>query len=107
MFARHLFCRFGCAVGLFQSLAWMANDRAMVVGFDKERSALCNQCNNACENHLPMRLKPRQIKRRMFTCTECAQCISACGDMQKQQNEASLLQWVTGKRAVNVARGKR
>jgi ferredoxin-type protein NapH len=24
-FARHLFCRFGCAVGLFQSLAWMAN----------------------------------------------------------------------------------
>ena len=28
LLARHLFCRFGCAVGLFQSLAWMANDRA-------------------------------------------------------------------------------
>jgi ferredoxin-type protein NapH len=28
MFARHLFCRFGCAVGLFQSLAWMANPKA-------------------------------------------------------------------------------
>ena len=27
MFARHLFCRFGCAVGLFQSLAWMANPK--------------------------------------------------------------------------------
>jgi ferredoxin-type protein NapH len=26
--ARHLFCRFGCAVGLFQSLAWMANPGA-------------------------------------------------------------------------------
>ena len=23
--ARHLFCRFGCAVGYFQSVAWMAN----------------------------------------------------------------------------------
>jgi polyferredoxin len=33
LFARHLFCRFGCAVGLFQSLAWMANRGAMVVGF--------------------------------------------------------------------------
>ena len=26
LLARHLFCRFACAVGLFQSLAWMAND---------------------------------------------------------------------------------
>jgi ferredoxin-type protein NapH len=34
-FARHLFCRFGCAVGLFQSLAWMANPRGMVVAFDR------------------------------------------------------------------------
>jgi ferredoxin-type protein NapH len=32
-FARHLFCRFGCAVGLFQSLAWMANPKAMVMAF--------------------------------------------------------------------------
>ncbi len=30
--ARHLFCRFGCAVGLFQSLIWMGNRRALVVG---------------------------------------------------------------------------
>ena len=34
-FARHLFCRFGCAVGLFQSLAWMANPRGMVVAFER------------------------------------------------------------------------
>ena len=33
--ARHLFCRFGCAVGLFQSLAWMANPRSLVVAFDR------------------------------------------------------------------------
>lgn len=31
LLARHFFCRYVCAVGLFQSLAWMANDRAMVV----------------------------------------------------------------------------
>ncbi len=33
-FARHLFCKFGCAVGIFQSLIWMANSKAMVVSFD-------------------------------------------------------------------------
>jgi hypothetical protein len=26
-FARHLFCRYACAVGMFQSLAWMSNRR--------------------------------------------------------------------------------
>src|SRR5690606_19561708 len=33
LFARHLFCRFACAAGLFQSLAWMGNRKAMVVGY--------------------------------------------------------------------------
>ena len=36
--ARHLFCRYGCAVGLFQSLAWMANPKAMVVSFTRSRA---------------------------------------------------------------------
>ena len=57
MFARHLFCRFACAVGLFQSLAWMGNDQAMVVGFDRRRAAACSRCNNACDNVCPMRLQ--------------------------------------------------
>lgn len=95
-FARHLFCRFGCAVGLFQSLAWMANRRAMVVGFDKKRAAACRQCNNACDNECPMRLKPRLAKRRMFACTECAECISACSRVQARQGGETLLRWVSG-----------
>ena len=37
LFARHLFCRFACAVGLFQSLAWVGNRRAMVVGLPANR----------------------------------------------------------------------
>ncbi|MCW8888578.1 MAG: 4Fe-4S binding protein, partial [Gammaproteobacteria bacterium] len=49
MFARHLFCRFACAVGLFQSLAWMANKRALVVGFQRERVPECVSCNAACD----------------------------------------------------------
>ncbi len=102
MFARHLFCRFGCAVGLFQSLAWMGNDRAMVVGFNKERVRECSNCNNACENVCPMRLKPRSIKRRMFTCTECAQCISACEQVQSFQSDITLLKWVEDEEAVAV-----
>jgi len=106
MFARHLFCRFGCAVGLFQSLAWMGNDRAMVVGFDTRRATDCADCNNACDNVCPMRLKPRTIKRKMFTCTECAQCISACAQIQAGRPRGGLLQWVEGDEAGAVVTGR-
>lgn len=94
--ARHFFCRFGCAVGFFQSLAWMANRRAMVVNFDSKQASLCKQCNNACDNACPMRLKPRNIKRRMFACTQCGECISACTLQQKNRPDESLIQWVDG-----------
>jgi polyferredoxin len=115
LLARHLFCRFGCAVGLFQSLAWMANDRAMVVGFDGARADACHDCNNACDNVCPMRLKPRTLKRRMFTCTECARCISACGQVQAgglgdarllANPRPSLLRWVDGAEALPVVTGR-
>ncbi|MFP5505663.1 MAG: 4Fe-4S binding protein [Gammaproteobacteria bacterium] len=101
--ARHLFCRYGCAVGLFQSLAWMANKRAMVVGFDGSRASACASCNAACDNACPMRLKPRSIKRKMFTCTQCAQCISACTEVQAPHNAPSLLQWVEDECALQVS----
>jgi len=106
LLARHLFCRFGCAVGLFQSLSWMANDRAMVVGFDTTRAGSCRDCNNACDNVCPMRLKPRTIKRKMFTCTECAQCISACTQVQGGEPNQSLLRWVTDTQALGVVSGR-
>ncbi len=102
-FARHLFCRFGCAVGLFQSLVWMANKRAMVVGFDAERARACASCNAACDNACPMRLKPRSIKRKMFTCTQCAQCISACNEVQRDNPAGSLLHWVHDEAALAVS----
>lgn len=101
--ARHLFCRFGCAVGLFQSLVWMVNRRAMVVGFDAERARACASCNAACDNACPMRLKPRSIKRKMFTCTQCAQCVSACNEVQRDNPEGSLLRWVQGEEALVVS----
>ncbi len=96
MFARHLFCRFGCAIGLFQSLAWMANRHAMVVDFDKPHARRCSGCNNACDNVCPMRLKPRTQKRSMFTCTQCAQCITACEQVQGRQQQQTLLRWRDG-----------
>ena len=99
LFARHLFCRFGCAVGLFQSLAWMSNRSAMVVGFERKRGADCSTCYRAdsmgtaaCEAVCPMRLKPRTSKNRMFTCTQCAQCVAACSTVQ--QERGTLLSWV-------------
>jgi polyferredoxin len=106
LLARHLFCRYACAVGLFQSLSWMANDRAMVVGFDTPRAKACLDCNNACDNACPMRLKPRTIKRKMFTCTECAQCISACTQVQGGDPTRSLLRWVEGADALPVVTGR-
>ncbi|MBL6999300.1 MAG: 4Fe-4S binding protein [Gammaproteobacteria bacterium] len=98
-FARHFFCRFGCAVGFFQSLAWMSNRRAMVINFDYQQAGLCKKCNNACDNGCPMRLKPRSIKRRMFTCTQCGECISACTQQQGGNPQQSLLLWVEGQQA--------
>ncbi len=99
-FARHLFCRFGCAVGYFQSVAWMANPRAMVVSFARERARECKTCDapigSACDNVCPMRLKPRNIKRMMFSCVQCGQCMDACDTSQTAQQRRASLEWQIG-----------
>lgn len=100
MFARHLFCRFGCAVGVFQSFLWMANRKAMVVSFDRSRASACKDCNNACDDACPMRLKPRSIKRKMFTCTQCSECLSTCEQVQLKYNEAPILRWKSAEDAL-------
>ncbi|MDX1594828.1 MAG: 4Fe-4S binding protein [Gammaproteobacteria bacterium] len=92
--ARHLFCRYGCAVGLFQSYVWMFNRRGMVVGFDRTRSDACANCRDACEHACPMRLKPRASKRHVFSCTQCARCIQACAEVQRDNPQGPLLGWV-------------
>ncbi|MEX8518291.1 MAG: 4Fe-4S binding protein [Leptothrix sp. (in: b-proteobacteria)] len=98
--ARHLFCRFGCAVGLFQSLAWIANPRAMVVSFSRGRARECRTCappqGSACDSVCPMRLHPRNIKRMMFSCVQCGQCLTACDDSQGAQQRSALLAWHDG-----------
>lgn len=103
-FARHLFCRFGCAVGLFQSLAWMANPRGMVVAFARERARDCKTCDqprgSACDNACPMRLNPRNIKRMMFSCVQCGQCLTACDTSQKAQSREPTLEWQVGLEAL-------
>ena len=99
-FARHLFCRFACAVGVFQSFVWMANKKAMVVSFNRKNAKQCQDCYNACDDVCPMRLKPRSIKRHMFTCTECGQCLSACEDVQAQFDKTTVLQWKNGQDAL-------
>ena len=90
-FARHLFCRYACAVGVFQSFAWMANKKAMVVGFDSRRAKECKDCDKSCEHACPMRLKPRNIKRKIFTCTQCYECVDACGRVQEVNGKAPIL----------------
>jgi len=99
-FARHLFCRFGCAVGLFQSLAWMANPKGMVVAFARERARECKTCDqprgSACDNACPMRLNPRNIKRMMFSCVQCGQCLTACDATQQSQHRTPTLEWHVG-----------
>jgi len=109
IFARHIFCKYGCALGLFQSLIWMANKRAMIVKFDRNRAKACRDCSlnladKACDLACPMRLPTRNMKRAKFTCTQCAQCISACALTQKDNPEGGLLTWVEGDSAVEVDR---
>lgn len=106
-FARHLFCRFGCAVGLFQSLAWMANPRGMVVAFERDRARDCRSCStpafpegSACDAGCPMRLNARNIKRMMFSCVQCARCLDACETSQAARSRMPLLEWRTGVDAV-------
>lgn len=105
LFARHLFCRYACAVGLFQSLAWMSNKRGMVVGFQRQRAAECATClpdrQAACDAVCPMRLKPRTLKRNMFTCTQCGQCLQACASAQRDNPAGPLLGWIEGERAAS------
>jgi polyferredoxin len=103
LFARHLFCRFACAAGLFQSLAWMGNRQAMVVGFERGRAPECAGCESECDNACPMRLKPRNVKRMMFSCVQCGQCLNACAHVHKDNPEGPLLHWVHEDRAGDEA----
>lgn len=103
LWARHLFCRYGCAVGLFQSLVWMANPRALVMGFDRDRAATCRGCStptspqgDACETACPMRLRPRQEKRWMFSCVQCGRCAQACEDSHQPRGTPPPLTWTVG-----------
>jgi polyferredoxin len=109
IFARHLFCKYGCALGLFQSLIWMANQKAMVIKFDRTRAKACRECslnteNKPCDQACPMRLPTRNMKRAKFTCTQCVQCVSACTEVQKNNPDGSLLKWVDGDAAIGVDR---
>lgn len=111
LLARHLFCRFGCAVGFFQSLAWMANPRAMVMAFDRSRAVECRRCatpcapqGDACEAACPMRLQPRRIKRLMFSCVQCGRCLRECeishAVATPRRGSSPSLQWVVGEQAL-------
>ena len=104
---RHLFCRFGCAVGLFQSLAWMANPKALVIAFDRDRARDCKSCSTtkapggaACDSACPMRLTPRNIKRQMFACVQCGQCITESESSHAAQQRTPNLEWKIGLDAV-------
>ncbi|MCP3849679.1 MAG: 4Fe-4S binding protein [Gammaproteobacteria bacterium] len=105
-FARHLFCQYGCSYGMLQSFAWMANRKAMVIGFDKSRAHICQSCDNECDKSCPMRLPVRSIKRAKFSCTQCGVCLTACDEVQKNLNsqEIRLIQWVDDEQAIAVDR---
>ncbi|QIB52151.1 4Fe-4S binding protein [Pseudomonas sp. OIL-1] len=93
--ARHYFCKYGCAVGIFQSLIWAVNSRAMVIGFKRERARDCRDCN-ACDKACPMRLPPRGMKRHKITCTQCGVCVQTCSQVQAANPAGSLLHWTSG-----------
>lgn len=103
LFTRHFFCRYMCSVGMFQRFTWLKNPAALVVGFDRQRASACSNCppdrEAACNTVCPMRLKPRSIKRHLFTCTQCALCLEACAETQLDNSEGPLLVWVSDEAA--------
>ena len=101
--ARHLFCKYGCALGVMQSLFWMMNSRSMLVEFDRDRAKLCQSCDKDCETACPMRLPVRSFKRAKFPCPQCAQCISACQEVQKDNPDGELLGWNAGEKTRHSA----
>ncbi len=109
LLARHLFCRFGCAVGLFQSIVWMANPRARRIAVLPGRAPACSGCDVACERECPMRLRPRAPRHRIFTCTQCGACVSACRESTAERGLRPVLDWQTpvraaGRRPPSIAR---
>lgn len=94
LLARHLFCRYACAAGLFQSLVWLVNKKALVIGYQRPRAAACGGCDNACDHACPMHLTPRTVKRLMFACVQCGRCLAACENRQAEDSgQAPLLHW--------------
>ena len=106
-FARHLFCKFGCSVGILQSLIWMANSKSMVIDFDKSRAHLCQSCDSECDKACPMNLPVRSIKRSKFTCTQCGICLNACDDVQAGSPQGRLIHWVSNEQASAMESGKK
>lgn len=108
LLARHLFCRYACSVGILQSLAWMSHPGALVVGMDRSRLAECGDCpgadgfakhsayGSACDAVCPVRLKPRTLKRWMFSCTQCGLCVDVCGQVNQAKPAGGLLHWQQG-----------
>ncbi|MBF0421682.1 MAG: 4Fe-4S binding protein [Magnetococcales bacterium] len=95
-FARHLFCRFGCAVGMFQSLIWMANRAALAPVFTRDQARTCLGCPQSCDRVCPMRLKPRGGKNKISSCAQCGLCLEACDQERGNSPEGSPLRWRQG-----------
>ncbi|ABK42645.1 iron-sulfur cluster-binding protein [Magnetococcus marinus MC-1] len=96
IFARHLFCRFGCAVGLAQSLAWMSNPAALSPFLNSRERGSCSGCPAPCVTGCPMRLDPRGGKRRISTCTQCGICVQGCADISQVRAKNAPLIWTHG-----------
>jgi polyferredoxin len=73
----------------------MVNRKGMVVGFERVRARDCANCYSACDHVCPMRLHPRSVKRLMFACVQCGQCLDACAHTQAANPRGPLLHWVT------------
>ena len=62
---------------------------------------------SACDNACPMRLNPRNIKRMMFSCVQCGQCLTRCDShaapRSSARRNAASGRWALDARARNPA----
>jgi len=77
------------------------------VAFERRQARDCRSCStpvfpdgSACDGGCPMRLNARNIKRMMFSCVQCGQCLTECESSHDAQGRSPNLEWKVGLDAV-------
>ena len=80
---------------------------ARSVSFDQLREAYAEATRALLEGDVDLiiesAVEDEEIKRKIFTCTQCQQCVQACERVNRPKGQESVLQMVSGQCALDVS----